>query len=517
MADRPRTRQELYNRIRATSKDEFILEDMIRLGFWPAAGRPNDPADEIRRQADVLKELRTFQTELFRLQNEKAIREAAHKNRLKASREKQQATRVRNAQKRTDKATTWKIRKSKEILFLGGKVSGGLSTHTQAPEKLRALGLPTLATPFDLATAMSLSVGKLRWLAYHRPVSTTCHYLRFRIPKKTGGERLISAPMPSLKKAQHWILANILEKIPLHDAAHGFVAGRSIVSNARPHVGAGIVVNMDLKDFFPSVHWRRVRGLFRALGYSEAVSTLLGLICSEAPSQRVVLDGKRFYVTTGERHLPQGAPTSPAITNLLCRNLDLRLTDIATGMGFVYTRYADDLTFSSPFKDAAVGKLLREIRYVLPREGFTVHPAKTRVQRRGRQQEVTGLVVNDKLGVPRETLKRFRALLFQIEKDGPAGKKWGQGGDLFASMEGFAGYVAMVDAEKGQPLLARVAALATRYRPAPAPKAAPVVAPVAPMTTPVATPVSAPVPPADVVATETPVTESAKKPWWKLF
>src|SRR5690606_24657795 len=155
----------------------------------------------------------------------------------------------------------------------------------------------------------------------------------------------------------------------------------------------------------------------------------------------------------GPRGLPQGSPASPAITNVLCRRLDRRLQGLADQLGFAYTRYADDLTFSrkEPATSAQLGELLRKVADIVGHEGFTVHPDKARVMRRGRQREVTGVVVNDKLAVARKTLRAVRATLYQVEKDGPAGKRWGdaEGKALLWSMHGYASFVAMVDRAKG--------------------------------------------------------------------
>jgi hypothetical protein len=237
------------------------------------------------------------------------------------------------------------------------------------------------------------------------------------------------------------------------------------VSNALPHVGAAVVVNVDLKDFFPTVTIGRVKGLFRKLGYGEEVATVLALICTEAETQEAELDGVRYYVARGPRRLPQGAPTSPAITNALCRRLDRRVAGWAARHGFTYTRYADDLTLSSKDPAAPVGKTLGFLRRVVAAEGFAVHPDKVRVVRRGRRQEVTGVVVNDRPGVPRDDLRRFRALLHQIEKHGPAGKSWGLGGtDVLAAALGFASYVAMVDRTKGEALRQQVIALRAKWK-----------------------------------------------------
>jgi RNA-directed DNA polymerase len=242
------------------------------------------------------------------------------------------------------------------------------------------------------------------------------------------------------------------------------VPGRSILSNAAPHTGRDVVVNFDLKDFFPTLTWKRVKGKFRGLGYSEAVATVLALICTEPDVDEIDLDGQRLYAKRGPRRLPQGAPTSPALTNLICLRLDQRLQGLAAKLGFTYTRYADDMTFSAS-GDAAkkTGALLKFVAGIVTDEGFTVHPDKTRVMRSHRRQEVTGLVVNERIAVPRDTLRRFRALLHQIEVGGPEGKRWGRGGNVLLSAAGFARFVQMVDAKTGALLVAQVQTLAARH------------------------------------------------------
>jgi retron-type reverse transcriptase len=457
----PSTREALYERIRSSSKDEVILEEMIRLGFWPANGEvPHDPADDIRRRGELQRQLDDLREKGRRLYNEKALIDAARKLRMAESKRKQKETKERREGQRIARAQAWATRKASETLYLGEGVSGGLTDRTSDAARLANFGLPKFDTIEQLAQTMGVPLKGLRFLAYNRRTSTVSHYKRFLLPKKTGGHRLISAPMPRLKQAQAWVLTNILDKVTLHEAAHGFRHGRSIVSNARPHVGSDVVINFDLKDFFPSVSMERVKGVFKkGLGYSESVATVLALVCTEPEIDEVVLDGVTYFVARGARFLPQGSPASPAVTNLLCRRLDRRLSGLAEALGFVYTRYADDLTFSAK-GDAAgsvnVGKLLRAVDDIVGHEGFTVHPGKTRVMRRGRQQEVTGVVVNDRPSVDRTTLRKFRATLFQIEKDGPAGKRWGAGHDLLASIHGYACFVAQVDPQRAAPLMAQV-------------------------------------------------------------
>lgn len=465
MADQPATRQELYDRIRGSSRDEVILEEMIRLGFWPRDGAlPHDPADDIRRQAELGRRLRELAGEQKDLHNVEALKKQLRKQRMEESKRKRKERKVRILREREERAQVWRQQKRREIVYLGEGVSAGLNNHECDAAKLTSTNLPVVQKLEELAAAMDVTVGELRFLAFSRRVSKTTHYRRFDVPKKTGGVRRIAAPMPRLKRAQQWILENILERVPLHRAAHGFRRGRSIVTNAQVHVGADVVINMDLKDFFPTITYRRVKGVFRKLGYSEAIATALALICSEPAVDEVELDGVTYFVARGERFLPQGAPSSPALTNILCRGLDARLAHAAETLGFAYTRYADDVTFSGPESAATnIGRALRRIRYAAQREGFAVHPDKTRVLRKSQRREVTGLVVNDKVAVPRDLLRRFRATLFQIERDGPAGKRWGRSPDVIASIEGFANFVTMVDAEKGKALQEQVQRIIDRH------------------------------------------------------
>ncbi|MBW4623454.1 MAG: reverse transcriptase family protein [Cyanosarcina radialis HA8281-LM2] len=465
MTDQPRTRQELYDRIRQVGREEFILEEMIRYGFWPAQGEmPEDPADEIRQRGEIQRELNQLRYQNRNLHNEQALRKQMLKERLAESRRKQQETKERRERERQERAAAWQQRKQQEILFLGEGVSGGLNQTEANRERLQSYGLPAWETVEQMAAAMGVSVGELRFLAFSRPAAKISHYIRFKIPKKTGGERLISAPMPRLKKVQHGILDRILSKIELHDAVHGFRRTRSIVSNARPHVGAEAIVNFDLKDFFPSISYQRVKGLFRSFGYAEATATILALLCTQPEIEEVQLDGQIYCVAIGNRHLPQGSPASPAISNLLCRRLDRRLMGMATGFGFTYTRYADDLTFSASGENLRhICRILRRTESIVAHEGFTINAEKTRIMRKQRQQEVTGVVVNSQPNIAKETLKRFRATLYQMEKDGPEGKHWGNSTDAIASIQGFANFVAMVNPSKGAKLQAQVKRIKEKY------------------------------------------------------
>jgi retron-type reverse transcriptase len=338
-----------------------------------------------------------------------------------------------------------------------------LSDRRANVEKLQRLQLPVLATPADLAKALNLTVPRLRWLAFHSEASAISHYVYFQIPKRSGGVRQLAAPHHDLAACQQWVLANILEKIPVRDAAHGFVPGRSTMSNAVPHAGRSVVVNADLKDFFPTVTFPRVRGIFQEMGFSPAVATILALLCTECPRRKVEYDlpsgasaktnGKTYYVATGPRALPQGACTSPALSNLAARKLDARLTGLAQKLGWTYTRYADDLTFSTTgeaIKQTAY--LLARLRHIVTEENFIVNEKKTRVLRPNAAQTVTGIVVNQRPNVPRGTIRRIRSILHRAHKEGLAAQNRQNHPNFMAWLSGMIAYISMVNPGKGKQL-----------------------------------------------------------------
>lgn len=462
--EQPRTRQELYEYVRQQGgRDSFVAEQMIRLGFWKSSDLPNDPVEEIKRITELNEELNKVRGENRKLFNEQALLKELRQRRLAESKQKQKETKERRERERVARAEAWKKRKETEIVYLGEKVSGGLNNLEENAERLQSNNLPSFSSVEQLAKSMNLTVGKLRFLAFHRNTSETKHYIRFKLPKKTGGFRLIFAPMPQLKSAQHWILQNVLSKVTVHEAAHGFLPEKNIVSNAQPHVGAQIVVNFDLQDFFPSINFPRVKGVFRSLGYSEAIATIFALVCTAPDVEEVEIDGKTYFVAVGERHLPQGAPTSPYLTNILCKRLDKGLKTLATNYDFNYTRYADDLTFSTSENGEKLSDFINKVRYVVEKQGLTINESKTRILRKGRQQEVTGIVVNDKISVDRKTLRKFRAVLHQAETKGLEGLRWGNSVDLIGSLDGFANFVLMVDAEKGKLYKEKVGRIVEKY------------------------------------------------------
>ncbi|MEM0967960.1 MAG: reverse transcriptase family protein [Verrucomicrobiota bacterium] len=455
----PDPRQELYDRIRSSSKDEVILDEMIRLGFWEAGqGQPAMTEEWIRKKGELTRELQELVAKQNRWADKEKLLQELRQQRMAASRESQAETKKRREEERQARAEAWEKSKETDIVYLGKGYSAGLRDQRSDEDKLRRFDLPRLHTAADLARAMELSMGTLRHLAFHRDVERQSHYRRFYLTKKTGGKRLISAPMPRLKAAQHWILEHLLIILPVHEAAHGFVQQRSILSNAQQHTAQDVVINMDLRDFFPSISYPRVRGLFRAFGFSEQISTILALLTTQPEIDEVEMDGESYVIATGERHLPQGAPTSPAITNLLCYRLDRRLAGAAKSLGFRYTRYADDLTFSASGEPAQhVKKLIWRARSIIEDEDLVFHADKLRIMRSNGHQEVTGLTVNNaQPSVPRRDVRRFRTLLYQVEKDGPGSKHWrGAESHLLSTIRGYAHFLRMIDADRAAPLIQR--------------------------------------------------------------
>ncbi|MBO9199476.1 MULTISPECIES: reverse transcriptase family protein [Niastella] len=459
MADNRNVRQELYDRIRESSKDSVVLEEMKRMGFWAKnENGPTIPELLINKEVELNKELNKLYEEKRKYQNKEAVLRDMRLKRMADARLKREENKKKKELQRLEKAEAWKKQKETEIIYLGEGVSVGLNNIENNVTALQKYNLPVFNNENELAQALGIPLKELRFLSFTRKVSTVSHYRKFYIPKKSGGKRLISAPMPRLKNVQYWILENIFNKVTIHPAVHGFALQRSIISNAQPHIGKAVVVNIDVKDFFPSVHYKRVKGLLQQLGYSEKIAVILALLCTEAVTEEVTIDGQNYFVQKGNRVLPQGAPTSPAITNILCYKLDKRLQGLANKSQCSFTRYADDITFSFDNVGTNAQQLVWRIKKVLQDEGFTVHPDKIRIMRKGAHQEVTGIVVNEKAGIPRKKLRQFRAVLHQLKSKDASALKWGNG-NLTSAVTGYANFVKMVKPAQGAAFQQQIVAL----------------------------------------------------------
>jgi RNA-directed DNA polymerase len=328
--------------------------------------------------------------------------------------------------------------------------------------------LPVVESVGDLAAWLGLEVGDLEWfadlkgLAYGNRCTKLRHYHYRILPKTSGGVRLIEAPKPRLKDLQRQILAQLLEKIPSHPAVHGFVKGRSIKTFIAPHAGRRVVLRMDLQNFFPSFAAARIQTLFRTLGYPESVADLLGGICTNAVPRDVwkkrpvdvdpghLQEARALY---SKPHLPQGAPTSPALANLCTYRVDCRLTGLSRSVGAEYTRYADDLAFSGGEElERRVERFSTHVAAILLDEGFNVHFRKTRVMRQGVRQHLAGLVANERVNVMRPDFERLKAILTNCARKGPETQNREAHPNFRAHLEGRVGFVEMINPEKGRRL-----------------------------------------------------------------
>lgn len=330
------------------------------------------------------------------------------------------------------------------------------------------IDLPQLRSPGAVAEWLGITVPELEWFAdcrgWERTRSTPRlrHYHYRWLQKSSGRVRLIEIPKTRQRLLQRRIHAELLSLIPPHEAAHGFRQGRSIVTALNPHVGRRVVLHMDIKEFFPSLESRRVNALFRTVGYPEEVARVLTGLCTNSVP-RPVLDKKlRFDQPShrsqigryGRPHLPQGAPTSPALANLLARRLDARLSGLAAACNARYTRYADDLIFSG---DGSFPQCLRRFRIevcsILLQEGFQIQARKTRVMFSGQRQQVAGLVLNDRLNTTRESFDELRALLHNCRRFGPDSQNSDGHADFQAHIRGRIAWHASVNSTRGHRLL----------------------------------------------------------------
>jgi hypothetical protein len=324
--------------------------------------------------------------------------------------------------------------------------------------------LPAIESTGDLADWLALTPGELDWFAdlkalgYKKRAPRLRHYHYRVLDKGYGAVRLIEAPKPRLKWIQQRILAGILDKIPPHPAAHGFVKGRSVKTFAAPHVGQRVVLRMDLRDFFPSIGGARIQTLFRTLGYPESVADLLGGISTNAAPRDVwtgLAEHREARAMYARPHLPQGAPASPALANMCLYRADCRMAGLAESAGARYTRYADDLAFSGGEEfDRRVERFAAHAAAILHEEGFAVHHRKTRIMRQSVRQHLAGVVANQRLNVRRADFDLLKATLTNCARHGPASQNRDAHADFRAHLEGRVSYVESINPAKGKRLRA---------------------------------------------------------------
>jgi len=287
--------------------------------------------------------------------------------------------------------------------------------------RLKLLGLPVIEDIEDFSALTHLSKYTIYQLSKH----SDKYYHCYEITKKSGKKRLICQPSRKLKALQAWILVNILNKLKVSESCKGFEIGSSIADNARPHIEANTVLNMDLKDFFPTVPRNKVFNIFKSIGYNDLTSTIFTNLCVYNES------------------LPQGSPCSPKLANLVSWRLDARIQGYVGRRGITYTRYADDLTFSG-LNPQIVCKIPSQIERIVNDEGFQINNAKTHISGSSRSKTITGLVLsNDSFGIGKKKYKLLRAKLHRLTK--PSEQK---NLELLSHVNGYLAFLKSVDMKR---------------------------------------------------------------------
>lgn len=280
--------------------------------------------------------------------------------------------------------------------------------ETYDPQRLQKLGLPLWRDQGDFGDALDLDFNELSRFTRLKRQAAHPHYVSFEIAKRNGKSRTIHAPKRRLKGLQRRLNELLVSRLAVSEHAHGYVTGRSVKTNAEPHVNRSFVVKFDLRDCFETITFTRVRGLLVSCGYSHSVAVGLANILTEARRQPVEIDGGIEHIPVGPRFCVQGAPTSPGLCNAILYRLDQRLAGMSQSLGFNFTRYADDLTFSGDHGDK-VAHLMSIVPSIVHSEGFQTNGEKTRVLRQSNRQTVTGVTVNQSLGLSRQERRRLRA------------------------------------------------------------------------------------------------------------
>jgi hypothetical protein len=330
---------------------------------------------------------------------------------------------------------------------------------------MRSWDVARIETLGELAQWLSVRPQELEWFADLKVLGNKLdnaklqHYRYKMIRKRSGAVRVIESPKPRLKEMQRRILSEILDRVPAHPAAHGFVKARSIVTFAEAHSGKSLVLRMDLEDFFPQFPAARVQAFFRTLGYPESVADALGGICSNAVPRNAwshrplgidPTPWSQARALYGFPHLPQGAPTSPALANIEAYRLDCRLAGLSESVGANYGRYADDLAFSGGGEFArCLERFATQVAAISMEEGFSINFHKTRLMRQGVRQHLAGLVVNQKPNLKRRDVEKLEAILFNCARFGIETQNREGVPDFRAHLAGRIGFVEMVNPVTG--------------------------------------------------------------------
>ena len=346
--------RELVNNM---GKKEFTFLKMQEYGFWPSnlptpyERQQNESEQDFENRKKLLDEFQKLSEKISDAchEREEIEKKLSHlkkqyqdtwdyeKIRSVVAQEIMKESIARRAERKAErerqkqlKSEAWNKRKAENIIFIGKGYSSLLGKKETNIQKLKENHMPIIETDKELAKFLQIEYNTLRYLVYHRDVITFDNYYRFDIPKKSGGTRHIAAPKTQLKTAQRQILEQILQNVEISGQAHGFIKSRSVLTSAKTHnTSPGLLINIDLENFFPTITFERVRGLYQSFGYSGYISSLLAMVCTYCERMPLKIKGEIKYIKTSDRILPQGSPASPMITNIICRNMDLSLIHIS--------------------------------------------------------------------------------------------------------------------------------------------------------------------------------------------
>ena len=438
---------EYRNLVSNMGKKEFTFLKMQEYGFWPSnlptpyERQEHETEQDFENRKRLLDEFQKLSEQLSNAYQEKAeiekklshlkkeyqdtwdyekIRSVVAQEIMKESLTRRAERKAERERQKQLKTQAWNKRKAENILFIGKGYSNLLAKKETNVQKLKENQMPVIETDRELANLLQIEYSTLRSLVYHRDVITFDNYYRFEIPKKSGGTRHIAAPKTQLKAAQRQVLEQILQKAEVSDLSHGFLKARSILTSAKTHhTSPDLLINIDLENFFPTITFERVRGLYQSFGYSGYIASLLAMLCTYCERMPLEIKGETKYIKISERVLPQGSPASPLITNIICRNMDKRIDGLCKKLGLTYTRYADDMSFSymGDTENLAIGSFLNSINKIIESEGFHMKKEKTHILRKNNRQYLTGIVINnEEIGVPKKWVKILKASIHNAEK-----------------------------------------------------------------------------------------------------
>lgn len=446
------TKAEYRNLVNNMGKKEFTFLKMQEYGFWPSnlptpyERQQNETEQDFENRKQLLDEFQKLSEKISKAYQERDEIEKAlsrlkkqyqntwdyEKIRAVVAQEIMKESIARRAERKAErerqkqlKSEAWNKRKAENIIFIGKGYSSLLSKKETDIQKLKENQMPVIETDKELAAFLQIDYKTLRYLVYHRDVVTFDNYYRFDIPKKSGGTRHIAAPKTQLKTAQRQILEQILQKVEVSDLSHGFIKSRSVLTSAKTHnTSPDLLINIDLENFFPTITFERVRGVYQSFGYSGYIASLLAMICTYCERMPLEIKGQIKYIKTSDRILPQGSPASPMITNIICKTLDKRINGLCQKLGITYTRYADDMSFSytGNTDNFDIGDFLNSVNKIIEAEGFHMKKEKTHILRKNNRQYITGIVINnEEIGVPKKWVKILKASIHNAQKLKAAG------------------------------------------------------------------------------------------------